>query len=189
MSKKKGIVLLAMAVLLVVGAGTALAEGYPWRDHARPFDFTFGNHIDTHQQSMIADGGLLKGFFYIRFTGEEQEGYPKAMHGNCNKKEDCTVGWILDGLPMSATLIAHGNDQHPTWCVDPNDLPKQPGYTHFHWLDEADHAGGLEIGEAYDGYLLKLTARETFFFQHHGGFYVDPGIDYETHANIVTDCE
>jgi hypothetical protein len=47
----------------------------------------------------------------------------------------------------------------------------------------------LTVGAEYPGVLLKLTARETFFFEHHGGFLVTPGIDYETHANVVTDCD
>jgi hypothetical protein len=68
-------------------------------------------------------------------------------------------------------------------------MPNQPGFTHFHWLGQPEHAGGLVTGQTYDGYLLKLTATEAFFFDHHGGFEVTPGIDYETHANVVTDCE
>ena len=42
---------------------------------------------------------------------------------------------------MRATFIAPGTEQkHPTWCVDPADLPKQRGYSHFHWLGSPAHA-------------------------------------------------
>jgi hypothetical protein len=179
---------LTLLVLFLLPTGTVLAEGYRWRDHARPFDFLFGNHIDTHHQSKIAGGGKLEGFFYIRFTGDTTaEGVPIAKHADCNQVPDeCTVGWILDGIPVQATYLGHEHGQHPQWYIDSADLPAQQGYTHFHWLDESAHAGGLTVGDTYDGYLLKLTARDTFFFEHHGGFLVTPGIDEATHANIVT---
>ena len=78
--------------------------------------------------------------------------------------------------------------QHPTWCVASEDLPNEPGYSHFHWSNQSSHADGLTVGQVYDGYLLKLNAIDTFFFDHHGGFLVEPGIDQITHANIKTDC-
>ena len=171
------------------------SEGYPWQNHDAPFDFLFGNHIDTHQQTKELGNNQLQGFFYIIFNGNEKEGVPVATHGNCNMKpDDCTVGWKLRGIPVQATLIDdhgdHGEGQHhPTWCIDEDDMPNQPGYTHFHWLGQPEHPGGLTEGDTYDGYILKLTATKTFFFKHHGGFLVTPGIDYETHANVVTECD
>jgi hypothetical protein len=187
---KKFTTLGVVLTLLILGTQVVLAEGYPWRNHRAPFDFLFGNHFDTHQQSRWLDDGLLAGHFYIKFTGSNTpDGVPIATHGDCNKPTiDCTTGWMLNGISMMARYQGHGGGGHPTWCIDPDDLPAQPGYTHFHWLNESDHAGDLTVGETYEGVLLKLTARETFFFEHHGGFLVTPGIDYETHANIVTDC-
>ena len=181
-----GLVLLTM---FLFATGFTPPEAYRWRDHAPPFDFMFGNHIDVHQQSQVTKGDKLEGFLYIKFTGEDTEdGYPIAEHANCEKAPDqCTVGWILDGIPIRATYRGHEGKGHPQWLVDPADLPPQPGYTHFHWLNESAHAGGLTVGETYDGYLLKLTARDTFFFKHHGGFLVTPGIDEATHYNIVTE--
>jgi hypothetical protein len=175
-------------VLALVGLGSqvVLAKGYPWRDHAAPFDFLFGNHIDTHQQSQWLDDSLLTGHFYIRFAGElTEDGIPIAKHGDCQMKGDCTVGWVLQGIAMEAELAAHAEGEHPTWKIAAEDLPAQPGYTHFHWLNESPHAGGLTVGQTYPGILLKLTATDTFFFEHHGGFLVTPGIDYDTHANVV----
>lgn len=188
---KKRMMILALLLLILLSTGTALAESYRWRNHAAPFDFLFGNHIDSHQQSKVINKGKLQGFFYIRFTGEfTEDGYPIAEHANCNEAPDeCLAGWVWHGLPVEAKYLGHLHDGHPTWCVDPADLPSQPGYSHFHWLDASDHADGLVIGETYPGYLLKLTARETFFFHHHGGFLVTPGIDTETHQNVVTDCD
>ena len=207
---RKVIAGLTLLSLLALGTVSVLAEGYGWRDHAAPFDFLFGNHLDTHQQSKVANKGKLEGFFYIRFTGDlTADGVPIAKHADCNKVGDeCTVGWILDGIPIQATYLGHEMGSHPQWYIDPAELPRQPGYSHFHWLGQPEHpggsgggmsghsgesdggmsghTGGLVKGQVYDGYLLKLTARDTFFFEHHGGFYVTPGIDEATHANIVT---
>jgi hypothetical protein len=135
---------------------------------------------------------------------------PIAKHADCNKVgQECTVGWILDGIPIQATYLGHEEGSHPQWYIDPAALPQQPGYSHFHWLGQPEHpggshggmsghsadssggmsghSGGLQVGQVYDGYLLKLTARDTFFFEHHGGFLVTPGIDVATHANVVTE--
>jgi hypothetical protein len=47
----------------------------------------------------------------------------------------------------------------------------------------------IQLGQLYSGYLLKLTARATFYFNHHGGmFLVTPGVDTTSHAN-VTSCD
>jgi hypothetical protein len=184
-------ILIAAFATLVVTAGTAVAtEGYQWLDHAAPFDYQFGNHIDTHQQSLVEDG-MLQGFFYITL-GDELDpgsGLPITTHGNCSMAPDgCSVGWVWHGKPVTATLVAHGHGQHPTWCVDPADVPRAPGYTHFHWEGPPAHAHDIAIGTASEGWLLRLTAVDSFFFKHHGGFAITPGIDYESHANIVTDC-
>ncbi|NIN68427.1 MAG: hypothetical protein GTO63_27710, partial [Anaerolineae bacterium] len=162
---KKTAFLLILLILIVLGAEAALAEGLAWRDHAPPFEFLFGNHIDTHQQSTLVGSGELQGFFYIRYTGSFQGSVPEARHANCAMMPgECTVGWILRGIPMRARLLDKQPHQHPTWCVDPADVPTQPGYSHFHWLGQPLHAHDLAVGEAYDGFLLKLTARDTFFF-------------------------
>ena len=181
-------------VISLLGTTTALAgTGYPWLDNAPPFDFLFGNHIDTHQQGKITGQRNYKGFFYIKYTGKmTADGVAIATHVNCLKiqqVDDCSVGWLLKGVPLQAEYLGHEMGQHPTWCVEPADLPTEPGYSHFHWLDESAHPEGLTVGEVYDGYLLKLNAIDTFFFDHHGGFLVKPGIDQITHANIETeDC-
>jgi len=83
-----------------------------------------------------------------------------------------------------ATLVELGV-HHPIWCVDPPDLPRQPGYVHFHWV------GGpltpYDIGQPFPGFFLKHTARDTFFFPEHEAL-VTPGIDYNFAPNIVTSC-
>ncbi len=187
---KKRLAISITLIMLILMTGTAAAAGYAWKDHAAPFNFLFGNHIDTHQQSKVSNKGKLVGFFYIRFTGvTTDDGIPVAMHANCNQVPDeCTVGWKLHGLTMQATLLEKVPGEHPLWCIDPTDLPKQPGYSHFHWFGLPEHAGNLVVGDTYEGMLLKLTAVETFFFEHHGGFEVTPGIDTATHANIVDGC-
>ena len=171
---KKRYLLLIVIVISLLGTTTALAgTSYPWRDHASPFDFLFENHIDTHQQGKLTGQGKYKGFLYIKFTGDlTEDGVPIATHGNCPEiQDDCTVGWLLKGVPMQAEYLGHEMGQHPIWCVADADLPKEPGYSHFHWLNESAHADGLTVGKIYDGYLLKLNAREIFFFDHHGFFW------------------
>ena len=188
---KKSVLLLVVITISLLGTTTALAgTSYPWRDHASPFDFLFDNHIDTHQQGKLTGQGKYMGFFYIKFTGDlTEDGVPVATHGKCPEiQDDCNVGWLLKGVPLQAEYLGHEMGQHPTWCIVAADLPKEPGYSHFHWLNVSSHADGLTVGETYDGYLLKLNAIETFFFDHHGGFLVTPGIDLATHANIKIDC-
>ncbi|WP_420643031.1 hypothetical protein [Candidatus Leptofilum sp.] len=185
--KKRIALLISLFTFLITG--TVLAAGYAWNDHAAPYDFLFGNHIDTHQQSKVTGNGRLNGFLYNVFIGDEVNGVPVAKHGDCTvQAEECTVGWQLHGVAIQATLLDKPEGDHPLWCVDAKDIPRQRGFSHFHWLGAPEHAGHLQIGEVYDGYLLKLTARAQFFFEHHGGFLVTPRIDTETHANIVTDC-
>ncbi len=184
------VMLLVVAAVLVTPIAAVAATGYGWNDHAAPFDHLFGNHIDTHQQSLTR-GDMLQGFFYITLQDQVDPGtgLPVATHGNCMENPDgCSVGWIWHGAPATGTLVAHGHGQHPTWCIDPADIPKAPGYSHFHWEGAPEHAGGFAVGDTAEGWLLKLTARDSFFFEHHGGFAITPGIDEESHANIVTDC-
>ena len=77
----KRLLILALLLLSFALATTAYAAtGYPWNDHATPYEFLFGNHIDTHQQSKSTGNSQLNGFFYIKFTGAEEEDLPVAMH-------------------------------------------------------------------------------------------------------------
>ena len=183
-------IIIGLALSLSVPAAVS-AAGYEWRDHRSPFDFGFGNHIDTHQQSKLAGDSALTGFLYITPSDQTNgDGVPMAMHGDCSvNPEGCTVGWQLHGLTKEAEYCGHVAGEHPAWAIDAEDMPSQRGFTHFHWLNETLHHNGLAVGEAYDGYLLKLTAVETFVFDHHGEFLVEPGIDFETHANVFATCE
>lgn len=176
---KKIVLHLLILSMLILSTGLAMGQGYPWSNHAAPFDFLFGNHIDDHQQSReIANGGL-QGFLYIEFTGAFQNGYPVAVHGQE------AVGWIVDAVPISAVFLGHLPGEHPQWCVNPADLPRELGYSHFHWKDASEHADGLTQGNAYDGFLMKLTATDSFFFNAFGGIVVTPGIDTYNHLNIT----
>ena len=173
----------------------AALQSYPWQNHAPPFDLLFGNRMDQHQQSKSEGQDRLSGFLYIDFTGETNEdGVPKAKHVNCNEpNSECTVGWTLQGIQRSATLLEQGEGGPPQWCIDEESWPIAQGYTHFHWIREGGGAGegehsGLQVGEEYTGYLIKLTARTTFVFQHAGehdqggepgGPPTDPGGDHD----------
>lgn len=179
---KKLIVLITFLAVLLLGISSAVAGGPPWTGHATPFDFLFGNQIDQYLQSKLLGNGDIQGFFYITFTGKTNLGYPAADHG-----ED-TVGWVVYGVPVKAKLLALPPMMHPQWCINPADLPREKGFSHFHWLGMPMMADGLKVGQTYGGYLLKLTAIDSFYFTMAGGFIVTPGIDDYSHLNIVTSC-
>ena len=172
-----------LILFTVIVAFNVYAAGPPWDEHADPFGFLFGNHFDTHQQSKVNGGkDKLVGFLYIEYTdGTEgaEYGLSDAVHGTD------TVGWVLDGHPVEeAVLIEHTSGEHPVWCLDPEDIPRSKGYTHFHW----EGPGPLMPGETYNGYLLKSTAIDSFYFSHgSSSTIVIPGIDYISHENIEID--
>ena len=142
------IMALAAGLCLSPLAGNARADDF----QEPPYDFLFGNHIDTHQANRLRLDGYgnplsLRGFFYIIFTGETDEasGLPIARHPRgADKGEDCNdddtgckVGWLMRGLPGDAKFLYHsgvnGND-HPVWLVNRVDIPQRGSYTHFHWV-------------------------------------------------------
>ena len=193
---KKLIMVFASLALSLLGASfTSATDLYPWNDHAGPFTFLFGNEIDTHQQTQRLKKGSLSGYFYIGFTGVvTKDGYRVATHVDCNAMP-CTVGWTLDGNSTMATFLYELVPDHPVFLVNRQDIPEPGAYAHFHWLGDAPVPG-----ENTDGYLLQLTAVDTFCFIHHmadaatskqtcrdnGGVAVNPGMDIATHLNIVT---
>lgn len=188
--------LLAGATLTLLATGAAVAADlYPWRNHAPPFSFLFGNEIDTHQQTRRGRDDSLFGFFYVRFTGVvTKDRYGVATHVDCNTVSDCTVGWTLNGKPVNARFLYHVPTDHPVFLVTRADIPQPGAHAHFHWL------GNEPFGPSVAGYLLQLTAVDRFCFIHHGaetatgdrncrengGIAVDPGVDIATHLNIVT---
>jgi hypothetical protein len=189
----KKLIALTIFVLSLLGAGSATAF-YPWRNHVAPFPFLFGNDIDTHQQTQLRIDGSLSGYFYIHFTGVvTKDGYPVATHVDCSARL-CTVGWTLNGEPATATFLYHVDGDHPVFLVSRVDIPEPGAHAHFHWL------GNMPATGETSGYLLQLTAVDTFCFVHHGaddaqngktcrdngGIAVKPGIDIATHLNIVT---
>lgn len=190
--------LLAIAAVATLSTGPAVAaDMYPWRDHAAPFSFLFGNSIDTHQQTRQMRDGSLFGFFYVRYTGVvTKDGQPVATHADCNSSADCTVGWALSGKPASATFLYPVTHDHPVFLTSRQDIPQPGAYTHFHWLGPAMPMPR----ETVNGYLLQLIAVDSFCFIHHeaemaksnktcrdnGGVKVSLGSDDATHLNIVT---
>lgn len=187
----------ALAALTLAAAPAAIAgEGPPWRPHAAPFDFRFGNDIDTHQQTRRQPDGDLRGFFYIRYTGTRTaDGYAVATHADCNGVPDCVVGWMLEGKPRQAALVHHPMHDHPIFAMPRADIPQPGSYSHFHWLGAAMPQPHLPLA----GYVLKLTAVDRFCFIHHGadgatpaatcrangGVPVHHGVDIATHLNLM----
>jgi hypothetical protein len=132
---------LFVIVLLILGTGAlSWGQGGPWRDHAAPFDFLFGNHIDTHQETNLktnkdtGDPESLFGRFYIFFTGaiDPASGLPVARHPRglasdgshderCGISVDCVTGWEMRGMPGAAKFVSHSGvngDDHPLWLVN-----------------------------------------------------------------------
>lgn len=185
----------AAIVMLSVPAVHADA-GYPWRDHAAPFDFLFGNDFDTHQQTRQLRDGSLSGFLYIHQTGVvTSDGLPVATHADCKMVLDCVVGWQLAGLPAAAKLVLQPMNDHPIFWIGRADIPQPGAYSHFHWA-------GMSMPMPYvsaNGYILQLTATTRFCFIHHGaeaasgvmscrdngGIKVERGVDLATHINII----
>jgi len=192
--------LLSLGAALVLLATTSVqaAEMYPWRQHQWPFSFVFGNEIDGHQQTREESDGKLNGYLYIQYTGVvTKDNYPVATHASCSSAgADCFVGWKVAGIPSSAKLVRQPMHDHAVFLIERAEIPQPGSYVHFHWT-------GMDMPKPYqmvDGYLLELTAINSFCFIHHdvgmamgakscresGGVKVDRGVDVATHLNIVT---
>lgn len=164
MKKKSISLIIGIATLLLMFAGTAVQAGNDFHDP--PFDFLFGNHIDTHQETNLktnkdtGDPDSLFGKFYIIFTDETDpvSGLPVARHPRglasddshderCGITVDCVTGWEMRGIPGAAKFVSHsgvnGND-HPLWLVNRAEeaaapaagmvIPQPGSFTHFHWI-------------------------------------------------------
>lgn len=180
------------ALLNAVELQEAKAGGYPWKDHAAPYDFRFGSDIDSHQQTQLKANGELFGFLYITFTGFEIDGIPVVEHcDGMTPPEACEVGWIIRGKFLGGseapTVVAQVDSDHPIWLVGSRNHIPQPGaFSHFHWVGAPGEEGRLVLDTPYDGYILELQAVDQFYFTHNGeDVLVTPGIDIATHVNIV----
>jgi len=181
---KKALSVIFVFSMIVMWATPALAAGYPWGNHAAPFDFLFGNEIDSHQQSKAVGAARLQGFLYIHYTGETVNGVPVAEHTDCNAMpEACFAGWAFQGVKMEARLVSA--DMLPVFCTDARVLAKLPGFSHFHWIGDPMMGMDLVPGQVYQGYLMRMVAQSKFYFRHHETLtLVTPGVDTVSHANI-----
>ncbi len=182
--------LLALFVSFTGSARAASGSSYPWNDHAAPYTYLFGNHIDTHQQSQFMDGGQIQGYLYIRYTGQTINGVPVAEHSDCSMDpSSCLVGWQIQGVSAQATAVSFDSMGMAQFCASASTLRNISGYTHFHWIGDPMMDMDIQLNQPYTGYLLKLTARSTFYFNHHGSmFLVTPGVYTVSHAK-VTACK
>ena len=188
------------ALVLAAGtlpfAGEAYATGYPWTNHAAPYDFVFGNDIDSHQQMRTTKDGGVSGFFYIHYTGDvTSDGLRVATHDDCAAVA-CDVGWLLRGERAMGAFQYQVDGDHPVWLVDRRDIPQPGAYAHFHWVGGGTPSTMIK-GDVRNGYLLELQAVNAFCFVHHGtpiatgtcedrgGIVVTPGVDIASHVNIV----
>ena len=197
--RKSSILLFTAAWGLMAASIAQAAEMYPWRQHQRPFNFVFGNEIDSHQQTRLGRDSDLKGFLYVHYTGVvTSDNYRVATHVNCNVVADCTVGWKIDGKRAKAKLVRLPMHDHPVFWMPRPDIPQPGSFAHFHWTGMAKP---MPYQDA-DGYVLELTAVDRFCFIHHGaegamnaascranrGIPVERGTDIATHLNIVTNA-
>jgi len=145
---------------------TALADDL----HEEPYDFLFGNHLDTHQETKLklkkGDPDSLKGFLYIIDTGLfTDEGLPIYRHPRGAGVEfsevcgvdpiDCEVGWKIKAVPGAAKFLYHSGvngEDHPVWFLE-----------------------------------IKADKKKKFAFQHGNELVpVCKGDDNATHLNLVT---
>jgi hypothetical protein len=181
-------ILIITALAALLNAPAMAGTGYPWKDHAFPYTFLFGNHIDSHQQSKKVDGGQIQGFLYIHYTGETINGIPVAEHTECSADpSSCSAGWTFYGVLAQGRIVSKDEMGMVQFCTSASTLRRLVGYSHFHWLGDPMDDMGLQTGKEYSGYLLKLTATSTFYFRHHGEMIlVTPGIDTTSHINVTT---
>jgi len=138
MKKISVILIIAIATLALMPAATVVQAGNGFHDP--PFDFLFGNHIDTHQENNLktnkntGDPDSLFGKFYIIFTGDTDpvSGLPVARHPRglasdgshderCGITVDCVTGWEMHGIPGAAKFVSHSGvngEDYPLWLVN-----------------------------------------------------------------------
>jgi len=200
--KKYFVTLLVIVFLLLVSSSAAQADeddlGYAWRNHdplSTDHTFTFENLIDTHQQTRELKNGRLQGYIYVQFTGETIDGKPVARRADCTNPDlDCRVGWEVIGVPVSGAKLVQKGPR--IWDIDAANLPDDPEFTHFHWIEGTDGKNpqkpcGLKLadtGITYSGYLFKRTALTEFYWlggneDKETGRLVTPGIDL--HSNLL----
>jgi hypothetical protein len=149
--------------IVTVGLMFAFTPVHAGNDfHDPPFDFLFGNHIDTHQETNLkinrktGDPKSLFGKFYVIFTGETDpaSGLPIARHPRgedhdevCGSDVDCVAGWEIRGRPGAAKFVSHSGvneNDHPLWMVNRAEeatalaegmvIPQPGSFSHFHWI-------------------------------------------------------
>ena len=68
------LIMLLIGVLAMCFMTASQASGFRWNDHAHPYTFLFGNHIDTHQETRLEKDGALRGFFYVVHLDQDGDG-------------------------------------------------------------------------------------------------------------------
>lgn len=154
----------AILALALTGTATQVVAKKPVNPPPT-FDFLFGNHIDTHQQTNLStvkatgDPLGLTGNLLIFFTGgnDPVSGLPLARHPRGAAYSEvcgvggfvCVTGWVIKGVPGAAKFVSHSGvngDDHAVWLVnrEPDELLAgvsaipQPGFkTHFHWISQS----------------------------------------------------
>jgi len=119
-----------------------------------------------------------------------------ATHVDCSDRRfDCKVGWKIDAVPSRAKLVLQPMHDHPVFLLRRPDIPQPGSHAHFHW-----NGAMPMLNQSANGYLLELTAVNSFCFIHHDanlatsawscrdnkGVAVERGVDIATHLNIVT---
>lgn len=133
-------ILMAVATIQADPRPGDVTQGDSWQ--ANPFNFKFGNHVDTHVQlklkNKMGNPKSVSGSFYVIFTESDGvtslgtdpvSGLPIARHPRGAGNNEvcgvdpivCVVGWYMDGLPGAAKFVSHSGvngDDHPLWLTN-----------------------------------------------------------------------
>ncbi len=129
------------ALLVLLVAMPTSAGGRIWHNHANPYTFLTGTHIDTHLEVRLMNDGKVMGFFYVTWRDQDGDGVtdidpvsglPEAQH--CSRQEHydagCFAGWTVVAEPCireyngcTAAVLYHNHD-HPVWLIGAADDPR-----------------------------------------------------------------
>jgi hypothetical protein len=171
-----------LGALALLCTGAAQAADRLWGNHAPPYTFTFGNHIDTHLELRLwkrdrplfgIEKGDLTGWFYVYDVDEDGDGVqdvdPASGLGivhHCTKQEHYDAGcyalWRVHAKPsipelngFTSMFLYHFHD-HPIWLLGNRvvDGGLRGSRLHIHQPGSYTHMHWLTEGSVHEGTFL-----------------------------------